>query len=77
MGAVCTGLALHRSGLLPFCGTFLVFSDYMRAAIRLAALSEVRERKKKLSSKATARIQSAMRETFCDGAGPRRGTPRR
>jgi len=39
MGAVLNGLALH-GGLRPFGGTFLVFSDYMRPAIRLAALME-------------------------------------
>jgi len=36
MGAVMNGLALHS--LRPYGGTFLVFSDYMRPAIRLAAL---------------------------------------
>ncbi|NJN02425.1 MAG: transketolase [Leptolyngbyaceae cyanobacterium SL_1_1] len=40
MGAICNGIALHNSGLIPYCATFLVFADYMRAAIRLAALSE-------------------------------------
>jgi transketolase len=38
MGAVMNGMALH-GGLLPVGGTFLVFSDYMRGAVRLAALS--------------------------------------
>ena len=37
MGAVMNGMALH-GGILPFGGTFLVFSDYMRPAIRLAAM---------------------------------------
>ncbi|MGM0499358.1 MAG: transketolase [Bacillota bacterium] len=37
MGAITNGLALH-SGLRPFAATFLVFSDYMRPSIRLAAL---------------------------------------
>ncbi len=37
MGAVLNGLALH-GGLLPFGATFLVFSDYMRGAVRLAAV---------------------------------------
>lgn len=37
MGAVMNGMALH-GGIRPFGGTFLVFSDYMRPAIRLAAL---------------------------------------
>jgi transketolase len=37
MGAICNGIALH--GLTrPYGGTFLVFSDYMRPAVRLAAL---------------------------------------
>ncbi len=37
MGAIANGLAAH-GGLLPFTATFLVFSDYMRPPIRLAAL---------------------------------------
>ena len=37
MGAILNGLALH-GGLIPYGGTFLVFSDYMRPAVRLAAL---------------------------------------
>ncbi len=40
MGAICNGLALHNSGLIPYGATFLIFTDYMRAAIRLSALSE-------------------------------------
>ncbi|PSN17495.1 transketolase [filamentous cyanobacterium CCP5] len=40
MGAICNGIALHNSGLIPYCATFLVFTDYMRAAIRLSALAE-------------------------------------
>jgi transketolase len=39
MGSVMNGLALH-GGVLPIGGTFFVFSDYMRPAVRLAALSE-------------------------------------
>jgi transketolase len=38
MGGVMNGMALH-GGVLPFGGTFLVFSDYMRPAVRLAAIS--------------------------------------
>ncbi len=38
MTAILTGMALH-GGLVPYGATFLVFSDYMRPAIRLAALS--------------------------------------
>ena len=37
MGAIMNGMALH-GGFIPFGGTFLVFADYMRPAIRLAAL---------------------------------------
>jgi transketolase len=37
MGSIMNGLALH-GGLIPYGGTFLVFSDYMKPAIRLAAL---------------------------------------
>jgi len=40
MGAVSNGLALH-GGLIPFASTFLIFSDYMRPAIRLAALMKL------------------------------------
>ena len=41
MGAITNGLAL-TDGLLPFAGTFLVFSDFVRPAIRLAALMKIR-----------------------------------
>ncbi|MBU2498241.1 MAG: transketolase, partial [Proteobacteria bacterium] len=37
MGSILNGIALH-GGLIPYGGTFLIFSDYMRPAIRLAAL---------------------------------------
>ncbi len=37
MGAIMNGLALH-GGFIPYGGTFLVFSDYMRNAIRMASL---------------------------------------
>lgn len=40
MGAICNGMALHNSGLVPYGATFLIFSDYMRAPIRLSALSQ-------------------------------------
>jgi transketolase len=40
MGSIANGIAYH-GGLLVFCGTFFVFSDYMRPAVRLAALSEL------------------------------------
>ncbi len=38
MGAVVNGMAVH-GGLVPYGGTFLVFSDYMRGALRISALS--------------------------------------
>ncbi|MGY5874131.1 MAG: transketolase [Candidatus Thorarchaeota archaeon] len=38
MGAIVNGLSAH-GGFIPFTGTFLVFSDYMRPAIRISALS--------------------------------------
>ncbi len=41
MGAVVNGLALH-GGLIPYGATFLVFSDYLRPAIRLAALMQTK-----------------------------------
>ena len=41
MGAVMNGMALH-GGTLPVGGTFFCFSDYMRGAVRLAALSEAK-----------------------------------
>ena len=41
MAAAMNGIALH-GGLIPYSGTFLVFSDYMRPAIRLAALMRLR-----------------------------------
>ena len=40
MGSVMNGMAAH-GGMLPFGGTFFVFSDYMRPAVRLAALSDL------------------------------------
>ena len=39
MGAIANGMALH-GGSIPVVGTFLVFADYMRAAVRLAAISQ-------------------------------------
>ena len=41
MAAIMNGLALH-GGFIPYGGTFMVFSDYMRNAIRLAALMDLR-----------------------------------
>jgi transketolase len=41
MGAIMNGIALYR-GFIPYGGTFLVFSDYMRGAMRLAALMKQR-----------------------------------
>jgi transketolase len=42
MGGVMNGMAAH-GGVLPVGGTFFVFSDYMRPAVRLAAMSEYKE----------------------------------
>ena len=41
MGAVMNGMALH-GGMIPYGGTFLVFSDYMRGSMRLSALMKQR-----------------------------------
>ena len=41
MAAIATGIALH-GGFIPYAGTFLTFSDYMRNAIRMAALMKAR-----------------------------------
>ena len=41
MGAIAVGMALH-GGVVPAVGTFFVFADYMRPALRLAALSQAR-----------------------------------
>jgi len=41
MGSIMNGMSLH-GGVRPFGGTFLIFSDYMRPAIRLAALMKAR-----------------------------------
>ncbi|MEJ2716306.1 MAG: transketolase [Deltaproteobacteria bacterium] len=40
MGAIVNGMALH-GGLLPYASTFLIFSDYMRPPMRLAAMTEL------------------------------------
>jgi len=41
MGSVANGMALH-GGILPVVGTFLVFADYMRPSVRMAALSSAK-----------------------------------
>ena len=41
MGAITTGMAMH-GGIIPYTATFLIFSDYMRPPMRLAAMSRVR-----------------------------------
>jgi transketolase len=41
MAAAVNGILLH-GGFIPFCGTFLIFSDYMRPSIRLAALTHLK-----------------------------------
>jgi transketolase len=40
MGAICNGIALYGGGLIPYCATFFIFSDYMRGAMRVSALSQ-------------------------------------
>ena len=40
MGAICNGIALHSPGLIPYCATFFIFTDYMRSAMRMSALSQ-------------------------------------
>lgn len=40
MACLCIGMALH-GGVVPACGTFFVFSDYMKPAVRMAALMEL------------------------------------
>lgn len=40
MGAIVNGMALHK-GVIPFGATFMVFSDYMRPAIRISAFSKI------------------------------------
>ena len=40
MACCCIGMALH-GGIIPACGTFFVFSDYMKPAVRMAALMEI------------------------------------
>eukprot|EP00871_Galdieria_phlegrea_P003331 jgi/Galph1/399/GphlegSOOS_G5203.1 len=39
MGAISNGIFFHQTGLRPFAATFFIFTDYMRASIRLSALS--------------------------------------
>jgi len=39
MAAIINGISVYGGGLIPYCATFLVFSDYMRGAIRVSALS--------------------------------------
>ena len=41
MSAMCNGMGLH-GGVIPYCGTFLTFSDYARNALRMAALMKLR-----------------------------------
>lgn len=41
MGGIMNGLAAY-GGVIPYCGTFLVFSDYMRPSIRLASISRLK-----------------------------------
>lgn len=41
MAAICNGMALH-GGFVPYCATFLIFSDYLKPALRLSALMNQR-----------------------------------
>ena len=41
MAAACNGMALY-GGMLPYCATFLVFSDYLKPALRLSALMKLK-----------------------------------
>ena len=41
MGSIVNGIALHGGMLKPYGSTFLIFSDYMRPAVRLSALSQI------------------------------------
>ncbi len=41
MAGIVNGMALY-GGVIPYCGTFLIFSDYMRSSIRLTALMKLR-----------------------------------
>jgi transketolase len=41
MGAIVNGISLHEGMLKPYGSTFLIFSDYMRNAVRISALSEL------------------------------------
>ena len=41
MASICNGMAAH-GGIIPYCSTFLTFSDYMRPGIRLSALMELK-----------------------------------
>ncbi|KAI4370358.1 hypothetical protein MLD38_018717 [Melastoma candidum] len=38
MGTICNGIALHSLGLIPYCATFLVFTDYMRQPLEFLNL---------------------------------------
>ncbi len=40
MAAICNGMYLH-GGLIPYCATFAVFSDYMKNAMRMSAIMEI------------------------------------
>lgn len=41
MAAICNGMAIH-GGTIPYCATFLIFSDYLKPAVRLSALMKQR-----------------------------------
>ncbi|HET6944126.1 MAG TPA: transketolase [Gaiellaceae bacterium] len=43
MGSIVNGISLHNGMVKPYGSTFLIFSDYMRAAVRLSALAQLRD----------------------------------
>jgi transketolase len=43
MGSIVNGISLHNAMVKPYGSTFLIFSDYMRAAVRLSALAQLRD----------------------------------
>jgi transketolase len=40
MACMCNAITLDKTGLVPYCATFLIFTDYMRNALRMAALAQ-------------------------------------
>ncbi len=82
MGAALNGMAAH-GGIIPFGSTFLIFSDYMRPSIRLAALMElgviyvfthdsIARRRRRPDASTGRAIGRAARHTASDRDSPRR-----